>query len=280
VSHSFLTFFKGTITVASENKLPVKAQTEEELDRVENLIDATSDIRREQLNKILIQGLQQADEKRMQYTIFGHKFIVKDQVAQAATFIQAFKGLVNDAVKVSPEASLAWAGVCVFLPLLTNPSAVEKENHDGLDYVNSRIRYYVQLEHLLWPDNLQDPGLKSDFESHIIEVYKRILEFQLKTALRLYRNRFAQQSRDMARYDNWKELLDTIKNQENIVERESELVNTLSARQNLESIRITAETHYNTMQSLLQSMLSIGKEQLQESKRTKYVPVNLIFCLC
>lgn len=224
---------------------------------------------------MLTQGLQQVDDKRMHYTIFGHEYTVKDQLAQAAKFIQGFKSLVDDAVKVSPEASLAWAGICVFLPLLTNPSAVEKENRDGLDYVNSRIRYYVEVEHLLWPDNLQCQGLKSKLESHIIDLYKHILAFQFKTALRLYRNQLARQGLDVIRYDNWENLLETVKDKEKIVERESKVANTISSRKELTAFRNAAETHYQDMQSLLQSILTIGKEQLQESKRTKYVSVNL-----
>jgi hypothetical protein len=40
--------------------------------------------------------------------------------------------------------------VCIILPILTNPSAAEHANSNGFTYVMSRMRFYVELEHLLY----------------------------------------------------------------------------------------------------------------------------------
>ena len=124
------------------------------MDDTDNQIDnANLRERRAQLDSIIIAGLQRIDEKKIKYTIAGHEFNLQDQIAQAAGLVQGVKDFVSEAVKVSPEASLAWAGVCVILPLLTNPSAAEQANSDGFTYVTCRMRYYVALEPLLWPKN-------------------------------------------------------------------------------------------------------------------------------
>ncbi|RYP68954.1 hypothetical protein DL771_006376 [Monosporascus sp. 5C6A] len=138
--------------VAAAASQDVRDQNEDS-DHIENRINTDPDTRRDQLKKIIDQGLQRASEKKTRYTIFGYESVPRDQVAHAAQFIQAMKGLVNEAVRASPEASVAWAGVCVLLPVLTNPSAAEEANRDGLSYVTSRICYYVELERLLWPVN-------------------------------------------------------------------------------------------------------------------------------
>ncbi|KAH9231986.1 hypothetical protein K456DRAFT_405531 [Colletotrichum gloeosporioides 23] len=97
-----------------------------------NRIDTDSDKRYAQLKTITDRGLRRADDNRTKYTLFGHQFILRDQVQQAAQFVQTMKGIVGEAVKASSEASLVWAGICVLLPVFTNPSAAEEANRDGL----------------------------------------------------------------------------------------------------------------------------------------------------
>jgi hypothetical protein len=177
------------------------------------------------------------------------------------------KNLVSEAVKVSPEASLAWAGVCVLLPVLTNASAAEEANRIGLSYVTFRIRYYVELERLLWPENLVKPALKAEFESHIVDLYQHILEFQIQTVFRFYRKWLATAARDGMRYDDWEGMLSKIKEREQIIREESNTLNTVTSRTILEKISNAAEQQHGEMRALV----SIAMEQLEEQRRTKYV---------
>ncbi|KAK1990628.1 hypothetical protein LX36DRAFT_532266, partial [Colletotrichum falcatum] len=221
------------------------------LDHIRNQIDPNPNERQSQLQAITDRGLQRADKKQITYTLFGHDFVLKDQVAQAGRLIQTMKTLVSEAVKVSPEASLAWAGVCVLLPVLTNPSAAEEANRDGLSYVTFRIRYYIELEHLLWPENLVKPGLKVEFEDHMVDLYQHILEFQINTVLRFYRRWLATTSRDALRYDDCEGMLSKIKEREQIIRDESHTLNTVASRNTLQDISKAAEQLNGDMQSLL-----------------------------
>ncbi|KAK3371786.1 hypothetical protein B0T24DRAFT_531539, partial [Lasiosphaeria ovina] len=193
--------------------------------------------RRRQLKTIIDCGLRRMEERKTTYTIAGHKFVLEDQIAKVADFALWTKDFVAAAVNASPEASLAWAGVCIILPILTSPRAAEQANGDGFAYVTSRLRYYVELEHLLWPRNLESKdGLQKEFEDHIVDLYQHILDFQLKSVLRFYRSWSGKLLRDVSKSDDWKEKLSHIKNLETIVNKESKVINTLASRQALESV--------------------------------------------
>ena len=54
------------------------------LNLAENCISNDPNTRKAQLKEITNRGIQQADRKHIKYTIFGHKFSLKDQISQAA----------------------------------------------------------------------------------------------------------------------------------------------------------------------------------------------------
>ncbi|KAK7928370.1 hypothetical protein PG985_005368 [Apiospora marii] len=250
-----------------------------DLENTENRIDTNPDDRRAQLEKITDQGLRRMDENQTKYTISGHVFVVRDQATQAIKLIQMFKGLVDEAVKASPEAAIAWAGVCILLPVLTKPEAAAAANSEGLTYVTSRIRYYIELESLLLPEKLEKPGLKAEFECRIVELYQCILEFQLKTVLRLYRKWLATLGRDLISHDDWKAMLLKIKDLEKDVYSESIRINTLSSRSTLENIWDGAKEQHSKMQRTLHSLLLTAEDMVAEQRRTNAIlenhPINL-----
>jgi hypothetical protein len=93
------------------------------------------------------------DEKKIKYHVAGYEFVLEDQIAQAAKLVQWWKALIDEAVKASPEASMAWCGICLILPLFTQSSTTEQANRAGFTYVTARMRYYVALEPLLFLKN-------------------------------------------------------------------------------------------------------------------------------
>lgn len=113
---------------------------------------------------------------------------MRDGMAKVSERIQTVKVFVDQAAKASPEASLVWAGVCVALPLLTNPHVASKANKDGFDYVTSHLAYYLEVEHLLWSeDEWKRPELaklkKDPFCDSWVKLYKKMLEYQLNIAV-------------------------------------------------------------------------------------------------
>ncbi|OPB39838.1 vegetative incompatibility protein het-e-1 [Trichoderma guizhouense] len=232
------------------------------------MISTDSNERQKQLEDITKRGLQRVDEKQTRYMLFGRQFILKDQVAEAAKFVQNIKTLIDEAVKASPEASLAWAGVCILLPVLTSSSAAEEASRDGFIYVTSRIRYYMEFEHLLWPDSLHASNMKDTFETQIIGLYQHILEFQIKNVLRFYRNWLANVGRDISGSDDWKGMLTVIKDLELTMIRDWSNLNTVVSRKALEAIDEATQQSCTDIQSLL----SITRQHIQVS--TEHLDVS------
>ncbi|KAL5083666.1 hypothetical protein Trisim1_001042 [Trichoderma cf. simile WF8] len=225
------------------------------------MISTDSSERQKQLEDITKRGLQRVNEKQTKYMLFGRQFILKDQITEAANFVQNIKALTDEVVKASPEASLAWAGVCILLPVLTSSSAAEEASRDGFIYVTSRIRYYMEFEHLLWPDSLHASNLKDSFETQIIDLYQHILEFQIKNVLRFYRNWLANMGRDISGSDDWIGMLTVIKDLELTMIRDWSNLNTVASRKALEAIDEATQQSCTDIQSLL----SIARQHIQVS---------------
>ncbi|KAK4074995.1 uncharacterized protein Triagg1_4659 [Trichoderma aggressivum f. europaeum] len=225
------------------------------------MISTDSSERHKQLEDITKRGLRRVDEKQIEYLLFGRQFILRDQITEAAKFVQNIKSLIDEAVKASPEASLAWAGVCILLPVLTSSSAAEEASRDGFIYVTSRIRYYMEFEHLLWPDSLNASNAKDNFETQIIDLYRQILEFQIKNVLRFYRNWLANVGRDISGSDDWKGMLTVIKDLELTMIRDWSNLNSVASRKALEAIDEATQQSCSDIQSLL----SIARQHIQVS---------------
>ncbi|KAH7304482.1 hypothetical protein B0I35DRAFT_454747 [Stachybotrys elegans] len=233
-------------------ELPPKTGTQRS-DETNDRIDNTNlEHRQEQLKTIASNGLRRMDEGKTKYIIFGHDFVPRDQIAQAARFVQGMRTLVNEAVRVSPEASLAWAGVCTILPILTNPVAAEEANRDGFTYVTSRMRFYAELEHLLWPASLRlAAGLRREFEDHLVDLYQYILEFQVRTVLRFYQSRLARLGDDVVKHEVWKGMLSRIQDLERIFDNDLKKINDSSSRMELESLNKKADKFLADISSIL-----------------------------
>ena len=259
------------ITAASSGDAPKPSRpndgpsdrAEESLDETDDDIDnANLQNRRAQLDEIIKDGLDRVEQNKIKYTIAGHEFDLQHQIAQTVGLIRGLKDFIGEAVKASPEASLAWAGVCIILPILTNPDTAEQANRDGFTYVVSRMHFYTELERLLWPANLEQAGqLKKAFEDHILDLYQHILDFQLRSVLRFYRSRLRNTGRDLIQHEDWKGMLTTINDKEAIVRDDSERINTVSSRQYLDGLSDKAKASLDTVQELLCTV----RQQLQVS---------------
>ncbi|KAH7134138.1 hypothetical protein EDB81DRAFT_902970 [Dactylonectria macrodidyma] len=241
-------------------ELPPKTNAQR-LEKTNDRIDNTNlENRQKQLKTIIGNGLRRMDEGKTKYIIFGHEFVPRDQIAQAARFVQGMRTLVDEAVRVSPEASLAWAGVCTILPILTNPAAAEEASRDGFTYVTSRMRFYVELERLLWPASLRlATELRGEFEGHLVDLYQHIFEFQVRTVLRFYQTRLARLGDDVVKHEVWKGMLSKIQELERIFDSDLKIINDSSSRMELESLNKKADQFLADMSSILSALETNNK---------------------
>jgi len=239
--------------------------------------DASCEInrpRQEQLHIIIDQSLQQLS-KRTTYTVAGHEFVVREQISRASELVLWAKDWIGKAASASPEASIAWAGVSVILPLLTNPVTAEEANRDGFAYVTTRMRYYAAFEtkllHGLGENDGVDDDTMVEIATHIVELYQYILDFQIRSVLRFHQGRLKRLGRDAVRLDDWETKLNKIKDLEAVVNRALEVVNAFASRQELESLETTSRQsliHMGRLLSANEEQLEIAKKQLQIQELT------------
>jgi len=213
------------------------------------------------------------DEKTIVYHIAGHEFKLQDQIATAAEFVLWGKSLVDSAVRPSIEASLIWAGVCLILPLLTQPHLATEAHLNGFDYVTSRMDFYVALEPKLLPEDTSIPeDLKKAFQKDVVDLYQHVLEFQLQSVLRFYQHSLKRLTQDVMKPDQWTDMLSKVQDAEEVLRKDFDLVNNMMLRQKLNELEENTKLIRLKMGELLtvaEKQLRINDEQLQQAKLTK-----------
>ncbi|KAL6826529.1 hypothetical protein V8C40DRAFT_244451 [Trichoderma camerunense] len=220
---------------------------------IKNQIDSTNPkARLEQLKSITSSGLQQLKDGRTTYLIFGREFIPREQLAQTTRFIQNIRNVIDEAVKVSPYASLAWAGISVILPIFTNPSVSEEASREGCLYVTSRIQFYVKLEPLLLSsDRMQASSLSAELEDRLVTLYQQIISFQMKIVRRVYLTRLARFKEDTVRHEDWEGMMVKIQEAERILSNDFKQANDAVIGRELEKLSSNAEKVFTDITSVL-----------------------------
>ncbi|KAI3333003.1 hypothetical protein F4824DRAFT_275426 [Ustulina deusta] len=218
----------------SSNDGPTQAMRPNDVSR-----DTDRQSQQARLNTIIEAGLQRMEEKKTKYTIAGHEFDLSDQIDQAAGLVLWAKDLIGEAVKQSPEASIVWAGVSIILPLLTNPKIADEAVRDGFKYVTTRMQYYTELEPLLLrlgKNPEVSPTVVAEANNQIIQLYERILEFQIRSVLRFYLSLLRRYLDDVIQTEDWKKMIDDIKGSERTIHSNLIEISQLVATQELESL--------------------------------------------
>ncbi|KAJ5197517.1 hypothetical protein N7449_007996 [Penicillium cf. viridicatum] len=188
-----------------------------------HLAPAGSYQREEQLRQIAKSKVEEIDLARWQPRIGSHSVDVGGGFEKAVKIVVAAKEFVSSAVSSEPHAALAWAGVCIFLPLLLNPSEQKSAAHDGLEAVPFAVRRLRVMERLIRPGNsgltqssYQPDSLQlvKDFEDIAVELYKTILEFQIRLVRQHSDNWAKCYGRDIFKADDWTGLTSRIKSLE------------------------------------------------------------------
>ncbi|KAK1777705.1 hypothetical protein QBC45DRAFT_433968 [Copromyces sp. CBS 386.78] len=136
-------------------------------------------------------------------------------IDKAGNLTLTLQNFIGEAVKASPEASLVWAGVCLVLPLLTQPVIADEAQRNGFSYVTSRISFWTTLERQLanvgnWTETAQE---------EFVTLYQYLLEFQVRTVLRYHQGGLERFVQDLSS-NVWGELIATIKDQEALLHQD------------------------------------------------------------
>ncbi|OAA44513.1 ankyrin repeat protein [Beauveria brongniartii RCEF 3172] len=194
---------------------------------------------RNQLDRMLDLGLDRKEKNKLEYMVFGKKFVIEDKLSEATDLVLKFKNFVSEAVKVSPEASLAWAGVCVILPLFTNPSTAYEAQSSGFHYVTSRVQLYAEYENRVRKRrSVVRDEMTIQLQVLLVDLYKELLRFQLRTVVYFYRSWIKNTVKGSLFSDEWESMVNQVKDAEGIVAeylsrlRETDMIATLQEMKN------------------------------------------------
>jgi hypothetical protein len=224
----------------ASTKTPPKPTGIDDTGKMTSQIPQDAAIRREKLLEITELGLKHMEDKKIRTTVLGHEIILQDVVASVAEAVGSAEDYIKDAIKDLPYASIVMAGVSLVLPLLKNPTAVEAANQEGFTYVTSQMRYYAAMEPLLLPESMK--SVKDDLASRLVDLYKLIVDFQVRSIIRFYRSRTRNYVRGMINYDDWEQKLESIKKLDADVVAKLETAISASSLQELRTLAQEAET--------------------------------------
>ncbi|RYO82755.1 hypothetical protein DL764_009559 [Monosporascus ibericus] len=132
-------------------------------------------------------------------------------VGEVADFILSAKEMVDLVLRGVPQAApaaLPWAGVCLGLQILRNPAQATKSNLAGIAHVICRMDWYCALtKHLLNKNNISTgndfQAVLHQLEERVVELYKALLLYQMKSVCSYYRNQGLVFLRGMLNLDDW-----------------------------------------------------------------------------
>ncbi|KAL4928200.1 uncharacterized protein BDV17DRAFT_264963 [Aspergillus undulatus] len=230
-----------------------------------HLAAAGSYQREEQLRQIAKNKVEEIDLAQWQLQIGSHSVDVGGQFDKVVKIVVTVKDFISSAVISEPHAAMAWAGVCIFLPLLLNPTEQKSAARDGLQAIPFTVHRLRVMERLIKPghpgatesiyhaDSLQ---LVNDFINHAVELYKTILEFQMRFVKQHSDSWAKRYGREVLKADDWTSLTSQIKTLE---ARCTEIAQDLSR----EKIESALQESDRNMQSGLQRI----QEELEKTRR-------------
>ena len=123
-------------------------------------------------------------ERRWKLHLAGKEIVLRDQLDKIVKAIQAFKNAVNVGVNVDPiHAGLPWAGILLVMELVSNDTDQYVAMVSGVEEVSAIISRYKHVE--VVSQQRKETKFRVEFETHLIELYKHILRYQV-SAVRFY----------------------------------------------------------------------------------------------
>ncbi|OBS17520.1 hypothetical protein FPOA_12012 [Fusarium poae] len=198
---------------------------------------------------------------------------IKQGIDEGLQAVQEVRRIVDKALHAAPEAAVAWVGVCLGLEILSNPIAEARDNRKGIAYVLSRMEWYWNLVSLLLDENKAEQssaGLRVQLEKHVVQLYEKLLTYQIKSVCLYYRNWAAIIGRDLLKIDDWAGKLSEIKEAEAAVQGDMEQYNTGESRMQLRKLTDAAgalEMNLQNIHSAIKGVHSAIETQTQHQEK-------------
>ncbi|EXL40444.1 hypothetical protein FOCG_17066 [Fusarium oxysporum f. sp. radicis-lycopersici 26381] len=229
----------------------------------ENEIGRTRETRCRQMQQLVQEGLDRTQKQAS----------IKRGIDEGLQAVQAVRGIVDKAVQAAPEAAVAWVGVCLGLEILSNPATEARDNRKGIAYVLSRMEWYWNLVSLLLDENKAEQssaGLRAQLEKHVVQLYEKLLSYQMKSVCLYHRNWAAVIGRDILKIDDWAGQLSEIQESEAAVHRDMEQYNTEESKTYLRDLAVAARSQEAKLQDIHSAIEDQTRQQEKRYQDDKY----------
>lgn len=171
----------------------------------------------EELMKVVVEKkLGEFKDNTWKLKGLGGEVAVKDLAKPVVGVIKWADTWISSAVSANPIASIGWAGVSVFLPLLLNPAEQEASLMEGLESISNILVRSSMQENLYfrrWESNADKNDREGFFASHqgyrdtLKKLYILVLKFQATSVCYFTKNGALRTVSDMMKRDDWVALL-------------------------------------------------------------------------
>ncbi|KAJ2989807.1 hypothetical protein NUW58_g3282 [Xylaria curta] len=154
-----------------------------------------------QVNSIVEQLQVKREEKQWHFSFRGKTVNVRAQAEKLAKVLVWCDGIVKTALTVQPYAALAWSGVSILLPLLTNGTAQHEALLSGFDSI-SRVQVYWKVYQDASPEEV---CLNSNVVvwAGFVELYSHIFEYQARAICHLSGTQLSRGWQKVAGWNDW-----------------------------------------------------------------------------
>ncbi|KAN0071270.1 WD40-repeat-containing domain protein [Elaphomyces granulatus] len=213
---------------------------------VETMIEEKNPVeRKSQMTRLVQAGLEKTETEAN----------VKKGAGEAIQVVLSAKDMIGSVINDVPQAALAWTGVCLALQIFLNPISETKANREGILHVISRMDWYWNLSALFFKedtDNNSPAGLREQLGKRVVDLYKELLLYQVKSVCSYYRNRWLALLRDIIKLDDWDGGLQGVQRAEKAFELDSNVYINQETRSNLqELVKIAKDKEVKLRQELV-----------------------------
>ncbi|KAJ4854411.1 NACHT domain-containing protein [Trichoderma breve] len=196
----------AALVQAYERILTSKLQNTEVKADVNVINQHDKEERRSQMHQLVKDGLDKISKEAN----------VKSLVGSVLQTVNLAQNIVTEVVKDVPQAAIPWAAVCLSLELLANPISETEANCKGISHVVEQMNWYCELAGLLFSENPggATAGIQQELQTKLIDLYKKLLSFELKSICSYYRHRALIFLGDLIKLDDWEGSLKAVQNAE------------------------------------------------------------------
>ncbi|EER45012.1 predicted protein [Histoplasma capsulatum H143] len=243
-----------------------------------------------QLQKLLDSKLQNIENSQMKISIHGKDVVIRDKARKVVHSILSVKDYIGSIAFAEPHAALAWAGILIILPVITNPITQAEYGTEGLEYISELLvrckvmedTYRENLACVLATSSPSIPAylveLNASFRAKTISIYSQILKYQISLSQQCSRSGLFRFLRDYVIADDWQGMLESIKGTEEDISRVLDSFDSRTLKKIDEQVSVLRSNADKSLDLLLETKAGVEKinqaQLLGKLYRAEYAAFN------